>query len=76
MTKYLPISCDLHDVLEAAATTRGWVQVTFLDEDGSQQQRNTRLIDVFSRDAAEYLLMATGEIVRLDRLVTVSRATA
>ena len=76
MTKYLPISCDLHDVLEAAATTREWVQVTFLDEDGSHQQRNTRIVDVFSRDAAEYLSMATGEVVRLDRLVTVNRAAA
>lgn len=71
---YFPVSCDLHDFLEAAATTRASVQVQFRDAHGIPQHRSTRIVDVFSRSGAEYLSIGTGETVRLDRLIAVDHA--
>jgi Rho-binding antiterminator len=71
---YSPISCDFYDILEAAATTRKVVHVRFLDEEGSLQHRSASIVDVFSRNGAEYLSISTGETVRLDRLIAVDHA--
>jgi Rho-binding antiterminator len=68
---YRPIDCDLHDALEAAAIRREMLRVRFLDVNGEYQQCHTRIVDVFSRNGAEYLSLETGETVRLDRLVAV-----
>ena len=73
-TDYKPISCDFHDVLEAAAMSHKTVHVRFLDEEGSLQHRSATLVDVFSRSGAEYLSISTGETVRLDRLIEVDRS--
>ena len=71
---YSPISCDFHDILEAAATTGKVVHVRFLDEEGLVQHRSASIVDVFSREGAEYLSVSTGETLRLDRLIAVDRA--
>ena len=72
--RYTPISCDFHDVLEVAATTRKAVRVRFVDETGALQQRSATIVDVFSRRGAEYLWISTGETLRLDRLIAVDDA--
>jgi len=70
--KYHPISCDFHDLLEALATSRQLAQIRFLDGGGTLQLRDAAITDVFSRDGAEYLVISTGETLRLDQLVTVN----
>jgi Rho-binding antiterminator len=67
--RYTPISCDFHDLLEVAATTRKVVRVRFVDETGAVQDRCATIVDV-----AEYLRVSTGETLRLDRLVAVDDA--
>ncbi len=73
-TGYSPIDCDFHDILEAVATTRETIQVTFLDAKGLPQQRSGRIVDIFSRGGAEFLSISTGETVRLDHLTLVVRS--
>ncbi|MCW5658781.1 MAG: hypothetical protein KIT60_13840 [Burkholderiaceae bacterium] len=68
---YVPISCSFHDVLEAVATTRKPVRIDFVDGDGQPQHRSAVIVDVFSKDGAEYVAIGTGETLRLDRLVEV-----
>ena len=69
--KYHPISCDFHDLLEALATSRQQAQIRYFDI-GGIEHRNAAITDVFSRDGAEYLVISTGEILRLDQLVAVN----
>jgi Rho-binding antiterminator len=73
--QYHPISCDFHDLLEALATAREPARVRFRDGDGALQHRSAAITDVFSRDGAEYLVIGTGEILRLDQLVAVDDTT-
>lgn len=73
-TNYHPISCEFHDRLEDLATLRKRARISFRDESGSDQYRDTVITDVFAREGAEYLSMDTGETLRLDHLVEVDGA--
>jgi len=68
---YTPISCEFHDHLEALATVRRPARICYVAEDGTPQERDAAVADVYSRGGAEYLVLASGETVRLDRLVEV-----
>lgn len=68
-TPYIPVSCEFHDRLEDLATVRKQAAISYLDDDGAEQQRSAVIKDVYAREGADYLLLSTGETVRLDRLV-------
>lgn len=68
---YNPISCSLHDELLALATLRQIVQIMWHDFDGNEHQANEKIIDVFSRNAQEFLQLSSGKEIRLDQLVNV-----
>ena len=74
-SRYQPISCEFHDVLEANATLRKAVQIRFRDGAGAVQQRLAFVKDVFAREGSEFAALSTGETVRLDRLISVDTAT-
>lgn len=69
---YAPINCDFHDLLEVLATRHEVARIEFLDADNGTQNRTSEVVDVFSSEGAEYLLIGTGERLRLDRLLTVN----
>lgn len=73
--QYHPISCDFHDLLEALATARQTAQIRFRDGGGALQHRSAAITDVFSRNGAEYLVISTGETLRLDQLIAVDDTT-
>ena len=65
---YQPINCELHDVLEAAATLRKQVAIVSTSADGAETRREARISDIFGKDRIEYLLLDNGETIRLDDL--------
>jgi Rho-binding antiterminator len=74
MTKlppYRPISCDFHDVLEATATRRAPATIEHLSPAGRQARAYARIADIVTRGDGEYLVLASGEAIRLDRVVSV-----
>lgn len=62
-TVYKPISCSLYDKLEALATRRESVEFTV----GEQTIRDI-IVDVFSKDQAEYIRLKNGLVIRLDKI--------
>jgi Rho-binding antiterminator len=68
---YSPVSCDFHDVLEATATLRRRAAIAFLAPAGDRMQVSDRIVDFVTRGDGEYLLLASGEAIRLDRVVSV-----
>lgn len=68
---YRPIDCGLHDELLARATLGRPTEITYLDQDGVQRTVRDRIVDVFARERAEYLRLAGGLEIRLDKLVSV-----
>lgn len=66
---YRPVDCGFHDHLLALATLRR--VVTLQVTGGDEPELKGRLVDVFTRDGAEYLRLDAGAAVRLDRILTV-----
>jgi len=79
-TDYRAIDCDQHSLLELFALRRLAVEVEAVDgQDGPIRLRGT-VIDVVTRDRAEYLVLQAGAAeapvrVRLDRLRQISDRT-
>ena len=68
---YQPISCEFHDVLESLATTAHRAPVVYVGDDGARHEVSAVITDLFGRDGVEFMVLDSGETVRLDRLVTV-----
>ncbi len=73
---YHPVSCEFHDVLEAAAVRRKQVPVVTRAADGSTTTRVARITDVYARDGADYMTLDSGETIRLDALAEVDGVRA
>lgn len=69
---YHIINCDFHDVLEVAAMQRRQVKLIYLSEEGVQKEITTQIVDVFAQAGADYLRLDSGELIRLDRLVSIN----
>jgi transcriptional antiterminator Rof (Rho-off) len=76
MTDYVPIACGLHSEYELLAMHRRQVQLSFSDEKEATQCLQGKVVDVQTRNGAEYLciLLKNGiqKSVRLDRIVEIS----
>lgn len=68
MSDYEPIDCSVHDRLEHFAVRRTVLSVSFSSPDGTEQDRNGRIADLYAREGAEYMRLDDGTEVRLDRL--------
>jgi len=69
---YTPIACSLHDQYEAAAVRRTMVEVSWRTGDGAEMSTESRIVDVRVRDGAEFLVLESGEVIRLDHIVSTS----
>lgn len=67
---YRPIDCGVHDELLARATLGRPAELVYVGEDGVRHSVKDRIVDVFARDRAEYLRLASGLEIRLDKLVS------
>lgn len=72
MQPYVPIDCHFHDRLEELAVTKAECTIEFWDADGVACSLNTRVEDVFARNGEEFIDLASGHRVRLDRLIRVN----
>lgn len=65
---YVPISCQEHDRLLALATLGQECEIEFGTEEGDVHTIRGVIEDVYTRNAAEYLRLRGGRILRLDQL--------
>ena len=80
MTEYKPIACSTYDVLESAAVLHSILMVKYRDDQGNVVERRMQIVDVFSKDKAEFLNAAdqsTGEkfTLRLDSIDQITDGT-
>jgi len=67
MAEYIPISCSLHDELEAAATLRKPCEVVYR-VDGVEQVVTGCIADLYAREGVEFMLLDNKKEIRLDYL--------
>jgi Rho-binding antiterminator len=68
---YVPIDCNYYDRLEAAATMQRECEIIYRNDAGTEAALHERITDLFSRDGVEYMQLAGGTVIRLDRLSSV-----
>lgn len=72
MNSYEPVNCDFHDQLEALATLHQDCQVTYRDQSGQSVEVQTHIVDVYTKDHAEFCKIQDGTEIRLDRILAVN----
>ena len=70
---YRLVACSFHDHLESYAVRRTPVRVTWRAGDAVHSAETT-VDDVFAADGADWVRLATGEVIRADRLIAVEPA--
>jgi|AMFO01.1.fsa_nt_gi Transcriptional antiterminator len=68
---YRPVSCGLHSEYELLAMRRAPVTVHYRDEAGAEHRFRGRVVDLLTRDGAEFMRLESerGTLeVRLDRI--------
>lgn len=70
--EYQPIDCSFHDVLLDRITRKKVVDIVYSSPDGKHQtSKHIRLLDVYTRQKQEFLVMADELTIRLDQIVSV-----
>ena len=72
--KYIPIDCGFYDRIEAAIVQRKTVRLEYLDTDGKNVQAETMLNNTQTAAGEEFLLLPSGEKIRMDRIVSLDGA--
>lgn len=68
---YRPIDCSLHDELELRALRRTRCRLVYRDESGGELHASAALADLVTRGGEEFLRLADGTEIRLDRIVSI-----
>jgi len=72
MSAYQPVPCGVHSEYELLAMHQARVRLTYVGDDAVSRTVGGRVLDVMTRDQAEYLLLAVaGEkrlSIRLDKI--------
>jgi Rho-binding antiterminator len=71
MTDYVPISCDLHDRLEALATLRKRCRIVYRTTNGETIGTFDTIADIYTKNKEEFAVLGSGESTRLDMLIEV-----
>lgn len=69
---YHPIDCAVHDRLEAWVVRRVPVTVRWCDAAGAEKRDRSVIRDLQVRDGAEYAVLASGQRIRLDRILEIA----
>lgn len=68
---YKPIDCGFHDHLEAAATLGKYVKLQYFTDIHEFMTAMAVIKDIVTKDKMEFLVLNTGEEIRLDRVVSI-----
>lgn len=68
--KYIPINCSFHDILLDRITRKQMVTIEYYSKDGCQSKQ-INLVDVFTEQKEEFLVMADKVIIRLDQIISI-----
>ena len=69
---YQLVACTFHDELEALAILRQVSQVVYRDPQDNIQTVNSKIIDVYAANRADFIKLQDGTVIRLDHLVSVN----
>ncbi|MCU0389661.1 MAG: hypothetical protein MUE81_00945 [Thermoflexibacter sp.] len=72
LEKYHPINCDYYDVLLEKAMLKSYCKIQYFTDLHEFMTVNAVIKDIFTKNGEEFMLLATDEVIRLDRLVSIN----
>lgn len=72
MHPYQLIACSLHDELEALATLRQTCEIQYRQADGAGHTVTSKIVNVYSRNRADFIQLQDGTVIRADHLISVA----
>jgi len=69
--KYQPINCHFYDELELLAMRQKACPIVYCNEQEEVLEKTDVIVDFKIVDQAEYMLLKSGERIRLDRIISV-----
>jgi transcriptional antiterminator Rof (Rho-off) len=69
LTTYTPISCELHDRLEALAVRDAVCELVYMDKDEQMHHVMANVKTFVTLYQAEYAVLSDGTMVRLDHIL-------
>lgn len=73
---YVPIDCNFHDELEAAAVKRLSSLIVYQSKIGGHDAVRGVIVDVYPKNKAEFLLLDNGMEIRLDKIAQLNDVVA
>lgn len=73
--QYIPIDCNFYDRIEAAIVQRRTVLLEYLGAKGHLLSTETRLKDTQTKNGEEFLILPSGERIRMDRIISLDGVT-
>ena len=73
---YTPIDCGFHDILLHYATKGKYAKVNYYDEFGGIRTEMSVIKDVYTQAGEEFMLLANGYKIRLDKLIALDEYIA
>ncbi len=70
-TTYRPVDCRFYDVLEASATQKKYTKIQYFTDLHEFYTVNSVVKDLQTEHHEEFMHLATGEKIRLDRLMSI-----
>ncbi|WP_339922090.1 hypothetical protein [uncultured Cyclobacterium sp.] len=70
--KYTPINCSFFDRLQHWSTRKEIVEIIFIDKDANTNTLRTRILDLFTKNSEEFIVLESGHKFRLDQLISVN----
>ena len=74
--KYQPINCHFYDELELLAIRQKPCLIVYKNENSQEVSRTDIILDFKIIDKAEYMILKSGEKIRLDRIIKVDNKQA
>jgi len=74
MNTYTPIDCSYHDYLLELATFKKVVTIVYL-ENNDKREVISKIVDVYTKKGAEFLVTENDLTIRLDQLISVNKKT-
>jgi Rho-binding antiterminator len=72
LPKYIPIDCLFVDRLQDWATRKEVVKIVYRNKAGEVISINTRIIDLYTKNKEEFIVLENKVTFRLDLLVSVN----
>lgn len=69
--EYKPINCNYYDELEAIATLKKKVLVKYQEKDQTLEAPDVRILDLYTKNKEEFVVLDNGRTIRLDYLIEV-----